>query len=60
MMIHHVYSACVARPVNKKEAKSDAKAMAALDKEWTKLRNINCWGESKVGEWFQVASKARK
>ncbi len=34
--------------------------MAALDKEWTKLRNINCWDESKVEEWSHVASRARK
>ena len=43
----HVYSACVARPVTKKEAQSNPKAMAALDKEWTKLRNIKRWDEDK-------------
>ena len=36
----HVYSACVAKPITKKEAKDNPKAMAALDKEWNKLRNI--------------------
>ena len=34
--------------------------MAALDKEWTKLRNIGCWDESRVEEWSIVANKAKK
>ena len=54
LMIHHVYSACVPRPVTKKEAKSNAKAMAALDKEWAKLRNVNCWDESRVEDSLKL------
>ena len=53
----HVYSACVARPVTRQEARQNAKATAALDKEWTKLRNMQCWGEKlklKNGTWLPV------
>ena len=56
----YMYSACVARPVTKQEARSNAKAMAALDKEWNKLRNMNCWDETLVEEWSVVASRAKR
>ena len=39
------YSACVARPVTKREARSNQKAMQALDKEWNKLASQGCWGQ---------------
>ena len=56
----HVYSACVARPVTKKEARETPKAMAALDKEWNKLRNMGCWDETRVEEWQAVATRAKR
>jgi len=56
----HVHAACVARPVTRKEARENAKALAAMDKEWNKLRNIGCWDESRVQEWKHVASNARR
>jgi hypothetical protein len=56
----YVFSACVARPVTKKEAYSNPKAKASLDKEWTKLRNITTWDESRVEEWSVVAARAKR
>ena len=53
------FSACVARSVTRKEARSNAKAMASLDKEWDKLRRQGCWDESSVCEWSVIASQAR-
>ena len=52
--------ACVARPVNKKEQAGNAKAKAALQKEWDKLTSQGCWDLSTVQEWHDVAAKARK
>ena len=54
------YSACVARPVTKREARSNQKAMQALDKEWNKLASQGCWDLSTVEEWSVVAERARK
>ena len=51
--------ACVARPVNKKEH-GNAKAKAALQKEWDKLTSQGCWDLSTVQEWHDVAARARK
>ena len=42
------FSACVARPVPRKEAKLNPKAFAALEKEWKKLRDLGCWDQSRV------------
>ena len=53
------FYACVARPVTKKEQAGNDKARAALLKEWTKLRKLGCWDESKVREWKKVAAEAR-
>jgi hypothetical protein len=50
----------VARPVTKKEAKANPKAMAALDKEWDKLRKQVCWDESRVREWADVSAEAKR
>ena len=52
--------ACVARPVNKKEQAGNAKAKAALQKEWDKLTSQGCWDLSTVQEWHDVAARARK
>jgi hypothetical protein len=54
-----LFNVCVARPVGKREVASNAKAQAALDKGWSRLRSINCWDESAVGEWKGVARQAR-
>ena len=52
------YSACVARPVDRKERAINSKAMAALDKEWNKLISQNCWDYASVREWKEVAAEA--
>ena len=47
--------ACVARPVKKKEQQAaNAKARAALQKEWDKLTSQGCWDLSTVQEWFDA------
>eukprot|EP00975_Prorocentrum_lima_P047265 9883593-Prorocentrum_lima.AAC.1 len=43
--------AAVARSCSLKEALTNPKAKAALDKEWDRLRSINTWDESNVREW---------
>jgi len=53
-------SAVVARLVGKAEIRSTPAAQEALLKEWTKLRQAGCWDESKVREWSDVASEARR
>ena len=52
--------ACVARPVSKKERLESAGARASLEKEWSRLRKIDTWDESRVREWSDVAAEARK
>ena len=52
------YSACVARPVDRKERTINAKAMAAPDKEWNKLIAQKCWDYASVREWKEVAAEA--
>ena len=52
------YSARVARPVDRKERAVNAKAMAALDKEWNKLIAQKCWDYASVREWKEVAAEA--
>ena len=54
------FSACVARPVSKKEVASNPKALKAVLSEWEKLRAAGCWDEKKVREWSDVAMEARK
>lgn len=54
------YSACVARSVARKEARSTPAAWDALTAEWNKLRDKNTWDESTVCEWRVIASKARR
>ena len=54
------YSACVARPVDRKERAINAKAMASLDKEWNKLIGQKCWDYASVREWKDVAAEADK
>ncbi|CAE6962770.1 unnamed protein product [Symbiodinium sp. CCMP2592] len=52
------YSACVARPVDRKERAVNPKAKAALDKEWNKLINQGCWDYASVREWRDVSNEA--
>ena len=54
------YSACVARPVDRKERAINAKAMASLDTEWNKLISQKCWDYASVREWREVAAEADK
>ena len=54
------FSACVARSVTKREALSNPKAKASLDKEWDKLRSQGCWNENLVREWSDVAAEAKR
>ena len=50
----------VARPVNRKEIRSNPKAQASLDVEWVKLEKKDAWLYDTVQEWKDVASKAKK
>jgi hypothetical protein len=60
IVLNMLYPACVARPVARKEASSDKAAMAALDKEWPKLRLQRCWDEENPREWKEVCDEARR
>ena len=55
-----LFSACVARTVNKAEVRTNDKALQALLKEWDKLRAAGTWDETKVQEWSAVSAAARK
>lgn len=50
---------CVARPVTRKESSGNAKAKAAMDKEWGNLVKKTTWPYEKVMEWSEVARLAR-
>ena len=52
--------ACVARPVSKAELLANPKAQQAVKKEWDRLRAINCWDESVVYEWSDLAKWCRE
>ena len=54
------YSACVARPVDRKERVANPKAKVALDKEWNKLITQGCWDYATVREWSDVSAEAGK
>ena len=54
-----IYQICVARTVTKKEASVTPAALAALDKEWTKLEKQNAWLLDKVREWKSVSAEAK-
>ena len=54
------FSVMVARSVSKDEVKRTPAAQAALQKEWDRLRAAGCWDESRVREWNDVASEARR
>ena len=50
----------VARPVNRKEIRSNPKAQASLDVEWVKLEKKDAWLYDTVQEWKDVASKGQE
>ena len=52
--------ACVARPVPKKEMLANERAIAAMHKEWNRLRDKGAWDESVVRPWKEVAREAQK
>jgi hypothetical protein len=52
--------AIVARPVKPKELKLNKKVLAAMDKEWSALREVGAWDEKKVREWADVREEAKK
>jgi hypothetical protein len=60
IVLNMLYPACVARPVTRKEASTDKAAMAALHKEWSKLRLQRCWDEDNPREWKEVRDEARR
>ena len=57
--ISHPYAykglSMVARPVNKREVQTSAKAQAALRVEWDALRALITWDETKIREWSDVS-----
>ena len=50
----------VARPVNRKEIRSNPKAQEALDVKWNKLVKKTAWLYDTVAEWTTVSEKAKK
>ena len=51
------FNVCVARPVVGKEKQSNEKAQAALQKEWSRLREIPTWDEDDVHEWSDIQKR---
>ena len=56
-----LYNACVARAVKPAEVKTNAKARAAMDTEWQRLRKVprrdgklGVWDEDAVQEWSSM------
>ena len=45
--------------MKKYEIAASRGAQEALDKEWSRLRAANCWDETGVREWADVACEAR-
>ena len=52
---YHMTNSLVARPVNKKEIKSNPKAQEALDLEWNKLVKKTAWLYDTVSEWYDIS-----
>ena len=52
------FSACVARPVGKKELNASPKALEAMQKEWDRLRDKSVWNETEPREWDEVRKAA--
>jgi len=54
-----IHNICVARTVSKKEANANAKALAAMEKEWAKLEKQCAWLIEQVREWSDVCREAK-
>ncbi len=52
--------AIVARSVKPTELKLNKKTLAAMDKEWSALREVGAWDEKKVRGWADVREEAKK
>jgi hypothetical protein len=52
--------AVVARSVKPKELKLNKKALAAMEKEWSALREVGAWEEKRVREWADVREEAKR
>ena len=55
-----IINTLVARPVNKKEIKSNPKAQESLDIEWNKLVKKTAWLYDTVQEWSAVSDGAKR
>ena len=55
-----IINTLVARPVNKKEIRSNPKAQESLDIEWNKLVKKTAWMYDTVQEWSVVSDSAKK
>ena len=55
-----IINTLVARPVNKKEIRSNPKAQESLDIEWNKLVKKTAWLYDTVQEWSTVSEGAKK
>ena len=62
-----LYNACVARAVKPAEVKTNAKAQAAMNVEWQRLRKVprrdgklGVWDEDAVQEWSSVRRNAQQ
>lgn len=53
-------SACVARPVSRKEAAGNQKAVEDSGKEWTRLIDKDAWDYSVIREWGEIVHTARR
>ena len=54
------HTACVARPVQRKEIASNPKAKQSMTNEWQRLRDQNVWDESDAREWDDVRDEAQR
>ena len=54
------YTACVARPVQRKEVASNPKAKQSMTNEGQRLRDQNVWDEADVREWDDVRDEAQR
>eukprot|EP00435_Cladocopium_sp_Y103_P015059 s2440_g3.t1 len=55
-----IINTLVARPVNKKEIRSNPKAQESLDIEWNKLVKKTAWLYDTVSEWNTISTDAKK
>eukprot|EP00435_Cladocopium_sp_Y103_P044847 s1620_g12.t1 len=55
-----IINTLVARPVNKKEIRSNPKAQESLDIEWNKLVKKTAWLYDTVSEWSTISTDAKK